>query len=151
MGRRRAAFREGVDEPDRCYAQVLRDIKDARGETQEELGRLLGWSAPQVFRFEAASERPDAATHRRYCALAPTDALRAALTACGPPRESDVSRGTNGVRRSNEEWQSRALEGRGLYRLLKETYPSYPTLEVSARIGRCRCGRSWRREASGTT
>jgi transcriptional regulator with XRE-family HTH domain len=37
------------------YAQALRDIRDARGETQEELGRLLGWSAPVVSRFEAAN------------------------------------------------------------------------------------------------
>jgi hypothetical protein len=53
-------------------AQVLRDIRDLRG----ELGRLLGWSVSMVSRFEAAAERPDQATHRRYCALAPTSPRR---------------------------------------------------------------------------
>jgi hypothetical protein len=55
---------------------------------------------------------------------------RRALTACGTSAGSDASRGTNGVRRSSEEWHSRALEGRGLYRLLEEKYPGYPTLKV---------------------
>jgi hypothetical protein len=33
---------------------VLRDIRDLRGETQQALGRLLGWSVSTVSRFEAA-------------------------------------------------------------------------------------------------
>jgi DNA-binding transcriptional regulator YiaG len=57
-------------------AQVLRDIRDLRGETQQELGKLIGWSVSMVSRFEAAAERPDQATHRRYCALAPTSPRR---------------------------------------------------------------------------
>ena len=65
VGRKRASFREGTSEAAMGYAQALRDIRDARAETQEELGRLLGWSAPVVSRFEAASERPDATTHGR--------------------------------------------------------------------------------------
>ena len=76
MGRKRAAFPEGIAEEEQRYAQVLRDIRDLRGETQQELGRLLGWSVSMVSRFEAAAERPDEATHRRYCALAPTEELR---------------------------------------------------------------------------
>ena len=76
MGRSRATFPEGIAEADQRYAQVLRDIRDRRGETQQALGRLLGWSISTVSRFEAAIERPDQATHRRYCALAPTDELR---------------------------------------------------------------------------
>ena len=76
MGRKRAAFPEGVAEEDQRYAQVLRDIRDLRGETQQALGRLLGWSVSMVSRFEAAAERPDQATHRRYCALAPTSPRR---------------------------------------------------------------------------
>ena len=69
MGRKRAPFPEGITEEEQRYAQVLRDIRDLRGETQQALGRLLGWSVPMVSRFEAAAERPDEATHRRYCAL----------------------------------------------------------------------------------
>jgi ribosome-binding protein aMBF1 (putative translation factor) len=76
MARRRATFPEGIAEAEQRYAQVLRDIRDLRGETQQALGRLLGWSVSMVSRFEAATERPDQATHRRYCALAPTEELR---------------------------------------------------------------------------
>jgi transcriptional regulator with XRE-family HTH domain len=112
------------------YAQALRDIRDARSETQEELGRLLGWSAPVVSRFEAASERPDAATHGRYCALAPTSELRERISGAyrllAPATQPKVPAG----RLSNEEWQARALEGTGLYELLAERYPEYPTLKL---------------------
>jgi transcriptional regulator with XRE-family HTH domain len=90
MGRKRATFREGIGGEQRCYAQALRDIRDLRGETQQELGRLFGWSVSMVSRFEAARERPDRATHERYCALAPTEELRRQLTtACEalPPYE----------------------------------------------------------------
>jgi transcriptional regulator with XRE-family HTH domain len=79
MGRRQATFREGIGEEQRQYAQALRDVRNLRGETQQELGRLLGWSTSMISRFEAASERPDRATHRRYCALAPTEELRKQL------------------------------------------------------------------------
>ena len=119
MGRRRAAFREGIGEEAREYAQALRDIRDQRGETQQELGRLLGWSVSMVSRFEAATERPNRATHRRYCALAPTEELRRraaaayeALPADGRARHPAV------VRRSPEEWYGRALDGPGIYGLL---------------------------------
>ena len=61
-GTQRAAFAEGVAEEEQRYAQVLRDIRDLRGETQQALGRLLGWSVSTVSRFEAATERPDEAT-----------------------------------------------------------------------------------------
>ena len=81
MGRRQATFREGDWRGKRHYAQALRDVRSLRGETQQELGRLLGWSVSMVSRFEAASERPDRATHRRYCALAPTEELRQQLLA----------------------------------------------------------------------
>jgi hypothetical protein len=39
MGRKRAAFPEGIAEEEQRYAQVLRDIRDLRGETQQALGR----------------------------------------------------------------------------------------------------------------
>ncbi len=91
MGRRRAAFREGIAEAERQYAQALRDIRDLRGETQQELGRLLGWSVSMVSRFEAAAERPDQATHRRYCALAPTEELRRRAAAAYDALPSDGS------------------------------------------------------------
>jgi transcriptional regulator with XRE-family HTH domain len=55
---------------------VLRDIRDLRGETQQALGRVTGWSVSMVSRFEAAAERPDEATYQRYCPLAPTEELR---------------------------------------------------------------------------
>lgn len=129
MGRRRAAFRQDVIETDRAVAQLLRDIRDARGETQEELGRLLGWSAPKVSRLEAATERLDPATHRRYCSLAPTGELRAALSSLKSPSSIVATRRPT-ARRSNEEWHGRALEGSGLYRLLREQYPDYPMLEL---------------------
>jgi transcriptional regulator with XRE-family HTH domain len=113
-----------------AYAQALRDIRDARAETQAELGRRLGYSAPVVSRFEAASERPDATTHGRYRALAPTSQLR--------ERVSEAYRQLTPVTRpkapvahlSNEEWQARALEGAGIYELLAERYPAYPTLKL---------------------
>ena len=50
MGRKRAAFPEGIAEEDQWYAQVPRDIRDLRGETQQALGRLLGWSVSMVSR-----------------------------------------------------------------------------------------------------
>jgi hypothetical protein len=40
MARKRAAFPEGIAEEEQRYAQVLRDIHDLRGETQQELGRV---------------------------------------------------------------------------------------------------------------
>jgi transcriptional regulator with XRE-family HTH domain len=117
MGRKRATFREGIGEQERQYAQALRDIRDHRGETQQELGRLLGWSVSTVSRFEAATERPDRATHQRYLALAPTEELRRrtaaayhALPADGSARHPAV------VRRSPEEWHGRALDGPGVCR-----------------------------------
>src|SRR5512132_583311 len=120
MARRRATFPEGIAEAEQRYAQVLRDIRDLRGETQQALGRLLGWSVSMVSRFEAATERPDQATHQRYCALAPTDELRRraavaydALPADGSARQAAV------VRRSPEEWHGRALDGPGVYQLLE--------------------------------
>jgi DNA-binding transcriptional regulator YiaG len=62
MGRKQATFREGIGEEQRLYAQALRDVRSLRGETQQELGRLLGWSLSMVSRFEGATERPDRAT-----------------------------------------------------------------------------------------
>jgi transcriptional regulator with XRE-family HTH domain len=131
MGRRRTAFREGIADQERDYAQALRDIRDLRGETQQELGRLLGWSVSMVSRFEAATERPDRATHQRYCALAPTDELRrraiAAYEALSP--DGDEKRPAV-VRRSPEDWHGRALDGPGVYQFLQETYPAYPLLRL---------------------
>src|SRR5919199_5653716 len=112
MGRKRTAFAEGIAEEEQQYAQVLRDIRDLRGETQQALGRLLGWSVSMVSRFEAAAERPDEATHQRYCALAPTEELRQQLPRAYealPPLNGDQRRPAL-VRRSPEEWHGRALD-----------------------------------------
>jgi hypothetical protein len=38
------AFADGIAEEEQRYAQVLWDIRDLRGETQQALGRLIGWS-----------------------------------------------------------------------------------------------------------
>jgi hypothetical protein len=54
MGRKRAAFAEGITEEEQQYAQVLRDIRDLRDETQQALGRLLGWSVPVRGRCRAS-------------------------------------------------------------------------------------------------
>jgi hypothetical protein len=35
-----------------------------------------------------------------------------------------------GIRRSNEQWQARALDGPGLYSFLEEAYPAYPALKT---------------------
>src|SRR5919197_6555253 len=126
MGRKQAAFREGITDAERAYAEVLREIRRQRGETQPELGRLLGWGLSMVSRFESGSERPDRSTHQGYCALAPTDELgRRAATAYEElppvaPRRPGI------VRRSPEEWHGRALDGPGLYQLLAARYPAYP-------------------------
>lgn len=40
-GTQRAAFAEGAAEEEQRYAQVLRDIRDLRGETQQALGKLI--------------------------------------------------------------------------------------------------------------
>src|SRR4030081_1633204 len=112
------------------YAQALRDIRDARAETQEELGRLLGWSVPVVSRFEAASERPDATTHGRYCSLAPTSELRGRISEAYRQLTPVTQPKARAARLSNEEWQARALEGAGLYKLLEKRYPGYPTLRL---------------------
>src|SRR5437879_5142300 len=112
------------------YAQVLRDIRDVRAETQEQLGKLLGWSAPVVSRFEAASERPDATTHGRYCALAPTSELKERISEAYGQLARVTQPKAPAARLSNEEWQARALEGSGLYELLEKRYPGYPTLKL---------------------
>lgn len=130
MGRNRAIFREGTSEAEIAYAQALRDIRDARAETQEELGRLLGWSVPVVSRFEAAYERPDATTHRRYCALAPTSQLRERISEAYQRLPLAAQLKAPVVRLSNEAWEARALEGSGLYELLAQRYPAYPTLKL---------------------
>src|SRR6266550_3256102 len=130
VGRKRASFREGTSEAEKGYAQALRDIRDARTETQEELGRLLGWSAPVVSRFEATSERPDATTHGRYCALAPTRELRERISEAYRQLIPVTQAKTPTARLSNEEWQGRALEGAGLYELLEKRYPGYPALKL---------------------
>ena len=132
MGRKQATFREGIGQEQRHYAQTLRDVRKLRGETQQELGRLLGWSVSMVSRFEAASERPDRATHRRYCALAPTEELRQQLASAYealPPLNGDQRRPAL-VRRSPEEWHGRALDGPGVYQLLSEKYPAYPVARL---------------------
>jgi transcriptional regulator with XRE-family HTH domain len=130
MGRKRASFAEGIAEEDQRYAQVLRDIRDLRRETQQALGRLLGWSVSTVSRFEAGTERPDEATHRRYCALAPTEELRQRVMAAyealpGPPAKQLAP-----VRRSPEEWHGRALDGPGLYQFFEAGYRDYPVLRL---------------------
>src|SRR6266545_2467233 len=119
MGRRQATFREDIGEAQRRYAEVLREIRSLRGETQQELGRLLGWSVPMVSRFETTIERPDRATHQRYRALAPTEELsRQAALAYEALPAPPSSRRVGVVRRSPEEWHGRALDGPGLYQLL---------------------------------
>jgi len=132
MGRRQAAFREGIAEAERRYAEVLREIRHLRGETQQDLGHLLSWSAPMVSRFEAASERPDRATHQRYCALAPTEELSRRVAAAyeALPIPPAAARRAGIVRRSPEEWHGRALDGPGLYQLLGARYPAYPVLRL---------------------
>jgi transcriptional regulator with XRE-family HTH domain len=115
MGRKRAAFAEGTAEEEQRYAQVPRDIRDLRGETQQALGKLIGWSISTVSRFEAAAERPDEATHRRYCALAPTEELRERAVAAYETLPALPAKHAAPVRMSPEEWHGRALEGPGLY------------------------------------
>jgi hypothetical protein len=123
MGRKRAAFPEGIAEEEQRYAQVLRDIRDLRGETQQALGQLLGWSVSMVSRFEAAAERPDQATHRCYCALAPTEELRERAMAAYEALPAPPERHAAPIRRSPEEWHGRALDGPGLYQFFAAAYP----------------------------
>jgi transcriptional regulator with XRE-family HTH domain len=130
MGRRRAAFPEGIAEEEQRYAQALREIRDLRGETQQALGQLLGWSVSMVSRFEAAAERPDQATHRRYCALAPTEELRERAVAAYEALPAPPARHAVPVRRSLEEWQGRALDGPGLYQFFAAAYPTCPVLRL---------------------
>jgi hypothetical protein len=85
-----------------------------------------------VSRFEAATERPDRATHQRYCALAPTEELRQQLATAYealPPLNGN-QRHPAPVRRSPEEWHGRALDGPGVYQLLSERYPAYPVARL---------------------
>jgi hypothetical protein len=67
MGRKRASFAEGIAEEDQRYAQVLRDIRDLRGETQQALGRLLAGASP---RFPGLKPAPSVLTRRRTGATA---------------------------------------------------------------------------------
>jgi transcriptional regulator with XRE-family HTH domain len=121
---------EGIAEAEQRYAQVLRDIRDLRGETQQALGRLLGWSISTVSRFEAGTERPDGATHRRYCALASTDELRQRAMAAHEALPAPPVRQVAPARRSAEEWQGRALDGPGIYGFFEAKYPAYPALRL---------------------
>ena len=119
MGRKQATFREGIGQEQRHYAQALRDVRSLRGETQTRAWPAAGLESSMVSRFEAASERPDRATHRRYCALAPTEELRQQLASAYealPPLNG--KRRPALVRRSPEEWHGRALDGPGVYQLL---------------------------------
>jgi transcriptional regulator with XRE-family HTH domain len=137
MGPKRAAFPDGIAEEEQRYAQVLRDIRDLRGETLQALSRLLDWSVSTISRFEAAAERPDEATHRRYCALAPTEELRQRAAAAyeALPARLGAQHGFP-LRRSPEEWYGRALDGPGLYRLFEEKYPTYPVLRLFGDIAK---------------
>ena len=140
MGRKRAAFAEGIAEEEQQYAQVLREIRDERGETQQALGRLVGWSVSTVSRFEAAAERPDEATHRRYCALAPTDELRERAMAAYQALPAPPERHAAPVRMSPEEWHGRALDGPGLYQFFEAAYPGYPVVRLFGRRGQAIAG-----------
>jgi hypothetical protein len=55
MGRKRAAFAESIAEEEQRYAQVLWEIRDLRGETQQALGRLIGWSVSLSAALAAAT------------------------------------------------------------------------------------------------
>jgi hypothetical protein len=59
MGRRQATFPDDIAEAEQRYAQVLRDIRDVRGETQQALGRLLDWSDSMV---SGSKRRPSVPT-----------------------------------------------------------------------------------------
>jgi hypothetical protein len=83
-----------------------------------------------VSRFEAATERPDEATHRRYCALAPTEELRERAAAAYEALPASPERHAAPVRMSPEEWYGRALDGPGLYQLFETAYPDYPALQL---------------------
>jgi hypothetical protein len=83
-----------------------------------------------VSRFEAAAERPDQATHRRCCALAPTDELRQRAMGAYEALPEPPGRHVAPVRRSPEEWHGRALDGPGLYQFFQATYPAYPALRL---------------------
>jgi len=153
MGRKRAAFPEGIAEEDQWYAQVPRDIRDLRGETQQALGRLLGWSVSMVSRFEAAAERLDEATHRRYCALAPTEELRERAMTAYEALPASPERHAAPVRMSPEEWHGRALDGPGLYQFFAAAYPGYPLLRLFGDQAQAftQCGPSRHHPSSGRT
>ena len=82
MGRRQATFREGIGEEQRHNAQALRDVRSLRGETQQELGRLLGWSLSMVSRFEAALSGPIV---RRIGGTVPSLRPRSCASSSPPP------------------------------------------------------------------
>ena len=83
-----------------------------------------------VSRFEAAAERPDEATHRRYCALAPTEELRERAAAAYEALPASPQRHAPPIRRSPEEWHGRAPDGPGLYQFFEAAYPGYPVLRL---------------------
>jgi hypothetical protein len=130
MGCKRAAFAEDIAEEEQRYAQALREIRDLRGNRSRRSGRLIGWSVSTVSRFEAAAERPDEGTHRRYCALAPTEELRERAVAAYEALPASPARRAAPVRRSPEEWHGRALDGPGLYQFFEAAYPDYPVLRL---------------------
>jgi hypothetical protein len=152
MGRKRAAFAEGIAKEEQRYAQVLRDIRDLRGETQQVLGRLLGWSMSMVSRFEAAAERPDEATHQRYCALAPTEELRERAMAAYevlPAHQNDTPRQSGCRSRSGTAAPWTVLGSTSSSRL---HIPSTRYCGCSAtRPSPCQCGRKRHRASSGRT
>jgi hypothetical protein len=150
MGRRRAPFPDGIAEEEQRYAQVLRDIRDLGGENQQALGRLLGWSVSTLSRFEAATERPDQATHRRYCALAQQ---MSCASGRWPPM-TPCRRHQHGMSRQSED---RPRTGRAApWTVLGSTSSSRPrTLPIrrcgcsATRPSPCRCGRNRHRASSG--
>ena len=154
MGRKRAAFREGIGEEQRHYAQALRDIRDRRGETQQELGRLLGWSVSMVSRFEAATERPDrgdpsavlCARSDRGAAPALDGGLRNLAPLNGRPRHAAPSPAV--ARRVARPRPG----GPGVYQLLEADTRRTRWCGCSVtRPSHCRCGPSWHRPSSGWT
>jgi hypothetical protein len=117
-----------------------------------------------VSRFEAAAERPDEATHRRYCALAPTEELRERVVEAYEALPAPPQRHAAPVRRSPRsgtaappdlgELEAAGLaagseEGNGRARywspLLPTTAPVGERVGPDARAAACRAGVGHRR------
>ena len=58
------------------YIQTMIDIRKEHGHTQEKLAKELGWSRPQIARYETRTSKPTIEYLIKFCRFYKTDPNR---------------------------------------------------------------------------